>query len=68
MISSNWHDVRACRTVVAVANQGAFKLVGLSGVFSEDCLSAASSAAAGKTNKLATGHSDNCPAGPEYSR
>ncbi len=63
-MSSMWHDARACRRIDTVANQGAFKLVGLCGVFSEDCLSAASSAAAAKTNKLATGHRVNSPAGP----
>ncbi len=67
-MSSIGHDARACRTIDTVANQGGFKLVGLCGVFSEDCLSAASSAAAAKTNKLATGHRVNGPAGPECSR
>ncbi|MEE8058943.1 MAG: hypothetical protein V3T17_14075, partial [Pseudomonadales bacterium] len=60
-----WHDVRACRTMDTGGNHGAFKLVGVCGVFSEDCLSAASSAAAAKTNQLATGHRVHCPAGPE---
>jgi len=47
-----------------VASKGAFKFVGFSGVFSEDCLSEASSAAAGKTDKLATGHNRKHPDGP----
>jgi len=49
-----------------VASKGAFKFVGFSGVFSEDCLSEASSAAAGKTDKLATGHNRKHPGGPAY--
>ncbi len=67
-MSSIGHNTRACRRMYTVANQGAFKLVGVCGVFSEDCLSAASSAAAAKTNKLATGHRVHPPAGPGCPR
>jgi len=49
-----------------VAIQGAFKFVSFSGVFCEDCLSAASSAAARETDKLATGHNMKRPDGPNY--
>jgi len=49
-----------------VAIQGAFKFVSFSGVFSEDCLSEASVAAARKTGKLATGNNTKHPDDPNY--
>ena len=61
------HRGRAGWTGHVVANQGAFKLVSLFGVYSEDCLSEASSVAAGKTDKLATGHGMISPVRPESS-
>jgi len=49
-----------------VAFKGAFKFFSFSGVFCEDCLSEASSAAAGETEKFATGHNMKHPGGPIY--